>query len=271
MADGPSYLKAAFMVPANLLGLVASAVASVVVGDPTPALVALGVEGVYLGSLSMSPRFQRLVRAQSSLSLRESAKAETVALLEELAPSQREHYFALKELRDKILANYRRLPGGGVMVASSEGRLDTLLTNFIRLLGTLNNYRKYLNAADRAAIEREISDLKAESSGEENPRLREVKLKRVEILEKRLKRFQQAEESREIVSHQLASIEDLLRLTHEQSIAIRDPESLNHQLDALSAEIEATDETVREMERFMSFAEEISAIPAAPERPRVRT
>ncbi len=265
----PGYLKAALLVPANLFGLLASGVASVVLGDPTPALIAAGLQGVYLGTVSFSPRFQRAVRAAAGVGEAPEV-TETVALLEDLAPSQREHYFALKELRDKILANYRKLPGGGVLVASSEGRVDALLTNFLRLLTTLNSYRKYLSAADRAAIEREVSQLGREILAEENPKLRDVKARRVEILQKRVQRFAQAEESRELVSHQLAGIEDLLRLTHEQSIAIRDPESLTHQLDALAAEADATDETVREMERFMSISEELGgALPPAG-RDRVR-
>lgn len=263
MAEQPGYLKAAFLVPANLMGLLAALIGAAVAGNPLPALVAVGVEGLYLGSMSLSPGFRRSVRAQSGA----APSQEVVALLEELAPSQREHYFALVELRDRILANYRKLPGGGVLVASSEGRLDSLLTNFLRLLSTLNGYRKYLNAADRAAIEREVAELESELSGEENARLREVKQKRVEILHKRLQRFAQAQESREIVSHQLASIEDLLRLTHEQSIAIRDAESVTRQLDALSAEIAATDETVREMEKFMAIGEELAAL-HPPERVR---
>jgi len=94
---------------------------------------------------------------------------------------------------------------------------------------------------------------------ETNTRIKDVKEKRLEILRRRLARFEQAGESREVVSHQLASIEDLMRLTHEQSIAIRDPESVSRQLDVLSAGASATDETVREMERFMEFSEETSA------------
>jgi hypothetical protein len=43
----------------------------------------------------------------------------------------------------------------------------------------------------------------------------------------------------------------------EQSITIRDPDTVNRQLEAVSAEVQATDETVREMERFMDFQEEI--------------
>ena len=52
--------------------------------------------------------------------------------------------------------------------------------------------------------------------------------------------------------------EDLMRLTHEQSITIRDPETVNRQLDVVSAEVQATDETVREMERFLDFQDEVS-------------
>lgn len=257
MAEQPSYLKAAFFVPANLWALLAALTGAAVAVNPLPALVAAGVEGLYLGSMVLSPGFRRTVRAQAGA---QGPNQEVVALLEELAPSQREHYFALKELREKILSNYRKLPGGTVLVASSEGRLDSLLTNFLRLLSTLNSYRKYLNEADRAAIEREVAELQSELEGEQNAQLREVKQKRVEILHKRLQRFAQAQESREVVSHQLASIEDLLRLTHEQSIAIRDAESVTHQLEALSAEIAATDETVREMEKFMSLSDELAAL-----------
>ena len=155
------------------------------------------------------------------------------------------------------------------MVASSEQRVDALLTSFLRLLATLNSYRKYLGATDRKTIAVELATLEAETAGETNPRLKDVKAKRVEILRKRVQRFEQAEESREVVSHQLAGIEDLLRLTHEQSIAIRDPASVGRQLEALTAEVQATDETVRELEQFMEFSEEVRAPPAHSSRERI--
>lgn len=268
MAKGPNYIKAAFMLPVNLLVLGASAVASVVVGDASPMLVALGAEGVYLGLLSSMPRFQKAVRSQADHG--DEASAEVVALLEDLAPSQREHYFFLRDLRDKILSNYRKLPGGRVLATSSEPRVDALLTSFLRLLTTLNNYRQYLSATDHKNLTRELNELKSELATETNERLKEVKGKRVEILEKRVKRFEQAAESREVVSHQLAGIEDLLKLTHEQSIAIRDPATVAKQLDVLSAEVQETEETVKEMEKFLEFAEEI-APPVAHSAPtRVR-
>jgi hypothetical protein len=253
------YLKAAFLMPANLVGLLTAGASSALTQEPLPALVALGMEGLYLGVAASSKRFQRAVHAsEPGAQDEEAARQQVDALLAELAPSQREHYQLLVELKEKILANYAKLPGGRVLAASSEQRLDALLTSFLRLISTLNQYRAYLNSAERQSLEKEARTLEAELAQETYARLKDVKEKRLDIMKRRLSRFEQAGESREVVSHQLASIEDLMRLTHEQSIAIRDPESVNRQLEALSAEAHATDETVREMERFLEFTEETS-------------
>jgi hypothetical protein len=260
VARSPNFLKAAFLMPANLVGLVTAAASSALTGEPLPALVALGVEGVYLVGALSSSRFKRAVRSRDlDTGDEESAGQQVESLLKELAPSQREHYQQLVGLKEKILVNYARLPGGRVLAASSEQRLDTLLTSFLRLIAALNQYRAYLHPAERQSLERDVRSLESELAGEDNARIREAKERRLEILKRRLARFEQAEESREVVSHQLASIEDLMRLTHEQSIAIRDPESVSRQLDVLSAGATATDETVREMERFLDLREESSA------------
>ncbi|MCY1020786.1 hypothetical protein [Pyxidicoccus sp. MSG2] len=255
MAKSPNYIKAAFLMPANLVGLGTAAASAAMTGEPLPMLVALGLEGLYLGVLSSMSRFQRAVRAKTPDDP-EAARKAVDALQSDLAPSQREHYQQLLGLKEKILANYRKLPGGKVLEADSEPRLDALLTSFLRLISTLNQYRAYLNSSDREHLERDVRELEEDLAREANPRLKDVKANRVEILRKRLARFEQAGESREVVSHQLAGIEDLMRLTHEQSIAIRDPESVNRQLTVLSAEAEATEESVRQMEQFLEFSEE---------------
>ncbi|MCU0700107.1 MAG: hypothetical protein MUC96_26665 [Myxococcaceae bacterium] len=251
--------------PANLFALAAGGVASWLVGDWVPLAAAGGASAAYLAFLSTMPSFRRAVRANSDAQTSPDVATpeEEEALLAELAPSQKEHYAQLKGLKARILDEYGKLPGGGVLQASSESRLDALLTSFLRLVATLNSYRKYLSAADKRAVEEELTALSAEVEHETNERLKEVKARRIDILKKRLARFVQADESREVVSHQLASIEDLLRLTHEQSIAIRDPQVVTRQLDALSAEVAATEETVRDMESFMLVTEELSSTPGA--------
>jgi hypothetical protein len=262
-----SSLRAALSMPANFFALAAGGVASVAMGDWVPFAAAAGGSFVYSVMLSLLPSFRRAVRAnlEAQVNSDVASPEELEALVAELAPSQRQHYEVLRELRDRILQSYGKMPGGRVLVASSERRLEALLTSFLRLVATLNSYRKFLNATDRKGIEEELRALEAEVTGEKNERLKEVKARRVEILKKRVARFVQAEESREVVSHQLASIEDVLRLTHEQSIAIRDPEVVSRQLEALTAEVTATEETVREMESFMQVTEEFSSTASLPQ------
>ena len=257
-------LRAALLAPANVIALLTAGGSALVTGHPLPALVALGAEAVYLAAVGLIPRLRRAVGARAG----RPEDDETERLLTELAESQREHYFVLRDLRDSILENYRKLPGGGVLAASSEAQLAALLTAFLRLLSTLNDHRRYLGIADREAIRRELSLLESELAAQDNPRLREVQEKRADILRRRLERFAQAEESREVVSHQLASIEDLVKLTHEQSISIRDPAAVTGMLDALAAEVSATEKTVRELEQFLDVSEE-PGVPAT-SRTRVR-
>lgn len=253
MARPKSLFRAAFFHSANLVGLLTAGASSAMTGEALPALVALGAEVVYLGAAASSRRMQRALGAGT---FAEEPEGQLQALLAELSPSQVQQYEALRELRGRILANYAKLPGGKVMVASSEARLGSLLTSFVRLLGSLNSYRTFLGGGTRKAVEQELAELQAEVRAETNPRVRDVKARRVDILGKRVERFTLAEESREVVAHQLAAIEDLLRLTHDQSISIRDPEVATRQLDALAAGVEASEETVREMERIMDFTEE---------------
>ncbi len=258
--------------PANAFAVLAGGAATLYMNDPLPFAAAAGGALIYSVLLSFMPSFRRAVHAnlEAQVSQEVATPEETRTLLADLAPSQRQHYEVLKELKDRILAGYQKIPGGRVLAATSQSRLDALLTSFLRLVGTLNSYRKFLNVTGRRDIEEELKSLEAEVAGETNERLREVKARRVEILKKRVARFVQAEESREVISHQLASIEDVLRLTHEQSIAIRDPEVVSRQLEALTQEVSATEETVREMEQFMQVTEEFSPGVGATSTERVR-
>jgi hypothetical protein len=149
--------------------------------------------------------------------------------------------------------NFQALPGGRALGAVSQPRLDALLGEFVRLLHTLNQYREFLGSADPDATMAEREQLNGELSQEDSAALREVKQRRLDILEQRLVRIGQVRASREVVAHELAAIEDLVRLAYEQSVAVRDPARASEALAALSEQARAAEETVRELERFRSL------------------
>ena len=119
MSRASRTLRAALLAPANVIALLTAGGASLVTGHSLPALVALGAEAVYLGAVGLVPSLRSAVGARAGA----PDDDETERLLAELAESQREHYFVLRDLRDSILENYRKLPGGGVLAASSEAQL----------------------------------------------------------------------------------------------------------------------------------------------------
>lgn len=241
--------------PANLFALAAGGIASAVTGEFTPFIAASAASVLYMSLLTVVPSFRRAVRAnfhaQEAGDI--ASPEEEEALLRELAPSQREHYAALTELKKRILTRYTQMRAGRLMAASTERKLEALLTSFLRLVTTLNNYKRFLSAGDRVAVENELKQLQNEVTQPSSEKLLEVKQRRIDILKKRVDRFVHAEESREVISHQLASIEDIMRLTHEQAIAVKDVSSVSAQLDALAAEVEAAEETARDMETFMQL------------------
>jgi hypothetical protein len=261
---GGRYLKAAALHPVSVTGLAVGAGWFVAGGGVAPLLIAGGLELVWLGMLAGDARFRRAVDARAAGRLRREEQRRVENLLAELAPNQREHYLSLRALADRIEANYRRLPGDGPAALESREKVDALLHAFLRLLVTWNDHRRYLGATDRVAIERDLAQLREGLAVGGGETVQEIKRKRIEILEKRLERFRSAEEGREAIAHQLASIEDVLRLVHEGSITLRDPAAITRQLDALTLEVEATEATVREMDRFFGFAVEAGVLLEAP-------
>jgi hypothetical protein len=60
-----SYVKDAFLMPPNLVGLGVGVVVASVLPFTGPLLLGLGVlEGAYLMSVSKNPRFQRMIRSR---------------------------------------------------------------------------------------------------------------------------------------------------------------------------------------------------------------
>lgn len=60
-----SYVKEAFLMPQNLVGLGAGVVVASILPFTGPLLVAVaGVEALYLATISKNPRFQRMIRSR---------------------------------------------------------------------------------------------------------------------------------------------------------------------------------------------------------------
>ena len=259
MNDDVNYTKEAFLTPWNLAFLLVMAVLAAGAGlsglGPAwlPELFLLfgaGAELLYLGVVPRHPRFRRLVRSQKQAERR--APPAQSDLYRRLHRRSQRRYYKLRELRSEIEANYRQLSYASQGLLDNHlKKIDGLLHSYLELLYQRERYRDLADRSTEAEIRSSIRDLK-DDMADDAERVRSVKQRRLNVLEKRLARFQKAHENLEILGAQLGTIEDVVKYIHEQSWTLQNPDEVTMQLDALLEEVEETQRSIHEIEDVFS-------------------
>ena len=261
MTDDINYTKEAVLTPWNLVFLTVMAVlaaGTALSGLGPPWLFELlllfgaGAELLYLGIVPRNARFRRHVRSQKQAEHREPpAQSEIYRRLHRR--SQR-RYYKLRELKDEIRANYRQLSYASQGLLDNHlKKIDGLLRSYLELLHQRERYRDLAEQTSEDSIRTSIRELKADMA-DDAERVRSVKQRRLNVLEKRLARFRKAQENLEIIGAQLGTIEDVVKYIHEQSWTLQNPDEVTMQLDALVDEVEETQRTIHEIEDVFSPA-----------------
>jgi len=212
-------------------------------------------EGIYLLARPRSASFRRWVdgrRLRGGQDLR--------VILGRLPGSQLQMVMGLQGLRGHISQNYGRIQAGRMMRSRALGQIDQLIEQFVHLLLQLNACRDQLGAGARSAARQELRQVEAELAGGGAEAVRKIQERRRDLLQQRIDRMVEAETHREVLSHQLAAIEDLVHLMHARSVTLVAPAELASQLEALEIESREIDDTVREVDRFLSFERDMKRL-----------
>jgi hypothetical protein len=259
MNDDINYTKEAVLTTWNLVFLTVMAVlaaGTALSGLGPPWLFELlllfgaGAELLYLGIVPRNERFRRLVRSREQARHREPpAQSEIYRRLHRR--SQR-RYYKLRELKDEIRVNYRQLSYASQGLLDNHlQKIDGLLRSYLELLHQRERYRDLAERTTESSIRQSIRELK-EDMADDAERVRSVKQRRLQVLEKRLARFRKAQENLEIIGAQLGTIEDVVKYIHEQSWTLQNPDEVTMQLDALVDEVEETQRAIHEIEDVFS-------------------
>jgi hypothetical protein len=253
--DGsPNYVKAAFHWQYNWITLAGAVGFAVVSGSGLPLLLAAGVELIYLSTVPQNARFQRLVRSWRYAEQKQQQQKGLSDLFRELPPEMRSRFARLDAVCQAIRENYKRLSSTSQMFAEQmESKLDGLSQSYVRLLNSAFHHRQYLNTTNPDIIRKESAGLQSDLE-KEPPRVQEINRKRIEILGKRIEKFDKIKENCQIVDAQCAAIEDVLQLIRDQSVTMHDPQQISEHLDNLVKDVEQTEETVREVESIFDLS-----------------
>ena len=253
-----NYTKEAFLNPWNL-GFLIMAMLSAFFLSGAPGtgplfnivlILAAASELMYLGIVPRQERFQRLVKSQRAKELAKPPSQKEIYL--RLTKYSQRRYARLRKIEKDIQSNYRK------MSYASQGLLDShlkkingLIESYIKLLYQKERYEDSVRTGAEKEIARDIQEVRAELENQ-SPRVRAIKQRRLRILEQRLERFKRSKENLEIIEEQLATIEDVIKYIHEQSLTLRDPEAITFQLDTLLNEVEETEASVEEIEEVFA-------------------
>ena len=248
------YLKAAFHWQYNkimLLGALAFAGVSL---SALPLLLGAGLELIYLTTIPNNSRFQRLVRSWRFEDEKRQREKSLSAMFYELPPEMRARFANLDNTCRAIRENYKRLTSTSQMfVDQMEDKLEGLTNSYVRLLNSAFHHREYLRAINRDGIHKESAQLQKDL--EHQPaKVQEINRKRIEILAKRIDKYDKIKENCQVIDAQCAAVEDVLNLIRDQSVTMHDPEQIAAHLDELVKDVEQTEETVREVESIFDLS-----------------
>jgi hypothetical protein len=243
-----NFVKAAFNLQYNWIALAGAGLFAVVSGSLLPILLASGVELMYLAIVPQNTRFQRLVRSWKFGEELQQRQAQFAQMLASLSPEAKARYAKLAQVCANVRGNFSQLSATSkIFLDQMEARLDGLLDGYARLLLAATQQKQYLKGTNPEDIQEEIAGL--QNAMEQDPvKVQEINRKRVEILTKRLDKYDKICENQQIVEAQCSAIEDALHLVRDQSVTMRDPQQVSDQLDTLVRDVEQTQQTVQEVE-----------------------
>jgi hypothetical protein len=279
------YLKEAFMFRWNLLLLGGAAAGAVISGHPDIALpLVAAAEVTYLAGLSTLPRYQAAIDAKARAEERGldltkakpipgepqvNARDRILEVLKSLTEDRRARFLRLRArcVEMSRIANAVRGDTRDTSGAAAELRqpaLDRLLWVFLRLLLSDQAIARFLQAADEATIDKQLTDLqgrrkkRADSVGDAqtaDDRIIRSLDDSIATAELRKDNIAKARTNAEFVAAELDRLENKIQAVTEMAVGHTDPDEMSSRIDAISEGISQTEQTIRELQTITGVAD----------------
>lgn len=244
-----SLLKRAILNQYNYIFLGGAGLFSAVSGSWLPAIVALGVEVLWVVLGADSAAFRRWVEKQESNEAKQRLLAEVASLASSLEESYSQRFEALRKLSEEIQGLARENQGLATSLLQDEmAKLGQLLHSFLRMASHHQRLTRYLTDNPIAEIERDIARGQRALRQEEDPRVTASHKQALALAQKRLKQHQQIEAVWKSLSVQMETLEKSFDYLKSHILGIGTPEELAHELDNLVSGVS----TVSELEASTS-------------------
>lgn len=247
-----NFTKEAFLHPANLVFLLVGTISALLfndVGLTTNTILTLtfGMELIYLGIVPKLPSYQQSLRLKKRKEKNEESGEKM--LFHNLDVRSQKRFLVLKHITKEVGQNFNQLSySSQAMLDHIRKKMDDLLATYLTLLDMNRRYQIYMNSEVEEEIRREVEEEKNGLDNIDSEKLKKTKERRLNILKKRLHKFDLAREKYLICETHLETIEDAIRFIYEQSITMPNAEDVGAQLDHLLEEMEETTQIIEELD-----------------------
>lgn len=273
------YVKAAFHrhIPVPLLGgmpvnkMALGVFAVLGIANPGFWFLGAAAEVAYLGILSSSARFQRLVQGEHLLERAQSHDAHVKRAFQRLGQSSQMRYRTLVDECRQILGLAESQSSSEVMQGLRTGNLNELLWLFMRLLTSRELIQSTRARVNRDQLQEDIASLRERARAAEpgSPLARSLEAT-LGIQEKRLENLDNAGHNLAVVDAELERIEQQVRLIREESAVSGGPEMLSARLDAVSSTLTETSRWMdQHADLFSSLGADEETAASLPTLPRL--
>lgn len=238
---------------------------SVVTLSPLPLLLWAGAELMTLPFIL--ERLKRRMEIEKKYAARAAHEMSQDEQLKALPGASRARLGRVQGLCERIEANYRGLsPASQGVMAEQTEKFDTILAAFLRRLWLMQKYDEMAAASDGSEVAGEIARLTQELADESlPPRVREALTKNLEIQRELERAMGKNDHNRQALDAELDSLEALLQLLLQKSVAATDAAAFSAEIDDAMHQVEADHASMEEMEKMLgAFPEREVREPLAP-------
>ena len=256
--DKRPYLKMAFANPYNLSLFFGTLAAAGLTLNPVLAMVALGLEALWLLHAPDSGRLKHILWDPKFDKLRKALEAqERAERLKNLGEGERMRVETLVARREEIGQLAAQNPSfTGELLRGELVKTDKLVGAFVDVSLTCARYEAYLKTIDDRALQKDVDRYAAavRAGAPDDPRTR-LSQKNLAIVLKRQERMQEIKRYLGVARGQLDLIENSFQLIADQIVTMQSPQELSGQLDELLNGVEAIRETARDTEALIGSIE----------------
>lgn len=240
--------------------LVAGAVGfSALTLSPLPLVALAGLELMAMPFLL--ERLKRRLDIEKKHAERQHQAMSQEQRFEALSPNAKNRFVRLRQLCQKIQANYRGLSQASQnIIADQESKFDVLLASCLHRLWLVQKYDEMIGGFNEKQEQGEIEQVREALAAEGlEPRVREALEKNLQIRERLFQSVRENVSSRTALLAELDSLEALLQLLLQKSVAATDALAFSSEIDDVLSQSEADAASVREMEQMLGAVPEMGA------------